>query len=309
MSEEERAAFEQTFVVDEDLFEQARVVEDELVEAYVRGMLSPAEREKFERNFLTTARRRARVEFTRGMLGNLAGQNKRLVAARESVGVAAARPSVRHLIASFLKAPAPAFGAALALLALLVGGWFLLRSPQQPEVARRAAPTPTAEAARADANANSTAVENVSTTPNENAPPDNAHEPLNARGGTPDKNRNAQAPRPPAADAAPTLALFAGTLRGGGETPVLHLPRNAPGANLRLHLDSDDYKVYHAEVVAPDGAPVFRSNNLRVKSSVINLYVPAGRLAQGDYLVKLSALNPQHEPESVADYALRVNRK
>ncbi len=307
MSEEERGAFERTFFEDEELFEQARVVEDELVEAYVRGTLAPAERERFERNFLTTARRRARVEFTRGMLDKLAGQNNEVAAARASVGVAAARPSLWDSIANLFKAPALAFGAGLALLALLVGGRFLLSNPKQPEVARQQpSPTPAARTTRPGANANSTAGENVSINPNENAPPDNVNASLNARGGTPAKNQNAKEPKPPAGAAAPTLALFAGAVRGEGKTAVLNLPRIAPGANLRLHLDSVDYKAYRAEVVDPAGVSVFRSNNLRASGSVVTLYVPAGRLAQGDYLIKLSGLDPHQEPESVADYAVRV---
>jgi hypothetical protein len=52
-----------------------------------------------------------------------------------------------------------------------------------------------------------------------------------------------------------------------------------------------------------------QNNNLKAKNSKINLFVPAQKLQKGDYIVKLSALNPQNENESVADYSFRVNRK
>ncbi len=86
MSEDERAAFEEMFVADEDLFERVRAGEDELIEAYLRGTLRSGEKEIFERSFLTTERRRSRVEFTRAMLDKLTGQRK--VAPKKNLGSA-----------------------------------------------------------------------------------------------------------------------------------------------------------------------------------------------------------------------------
>ena len=60
----------------------------------------------------------------------------------------------------------------------------------------------------------------------------------------------------------PVLALFAGGVRGEGTTPELNLPRDAPGANLQLHLERQDFKIYRVEIVDPEGGLTFRSNNL-----------------------------------------------
>lgn len=306
MSDDERVAFEAAFVADEGLFEQARTVEDELVEAYVRGTLAPTEREKFERSFLTNARRRGRVEFTRSMLGRIAEHRGEAVAAHKTVAPAAAHTSVWDSIVSLFKTPRLAYGAAFALLALIVGGWLLLRDPNRPELARQVTPTPTAQPIRSNRNETSPAVANTNSrleTPyNTNVSP-------NPKPETPDNNQNPKTPKRPANVTAPVLALFTGAVRGEGKTPELNLPQGASGASLRLHLESTDYKLYRAEVVDPDGKRVFRSNNLKAKNSVINLYVPARSLGRGDYLIKLSGLNPQNETESVADYVIRVNRK
>jgi hypothetical protein len=75
MPEDERTAFEEKFVTDEDLFEQMRVVEDELIESDIRGTLSAVEREKFEHSFLSTKPRRRRVAFARAMLDKFAEQS------------------------------------------------------------------------------------------------------------------------------------------------------------------------------------------------------------------------------------------
>lgn len=69
LSESERTEFEENFIADENLYEQIRVVEDELIENYVRGNLKAAARATFEKNFLTTATRREHTAFTRAMLG------------------------------------------------------------------------------------------------------------------------------------------------------------------------------------------------------------------------------------------------
>ena len=311
MSEAERRAFEEDFVADEALFERARVVEDELVEAYARGTLVPAERERFERNFLTSARRRGRVEFTRAMLGRLA-EGRGEAAPAKKTGEAAATPSAWDSIVNLFKTPAFAYGAAFALLAVIVGALVLLRGPNRPEVARQITPTPTAQPARATGNETPTAEGNAPVGPNANSPakiPNDANNSSNAGGATPNVNQPPQTPRRPAETPAPVLALFAGAVRGEGRTPVLKLPQGAQGARLQLHLESRDYKVYRAEVVDPDGAPVFRSGALSASGSIVNLYVPARSLRRGDYLVKLSALNPQKELESVADYSLRITRE
>jgi hypothetical protein len=311
MSEDERGAFEETFVADEELFEQMRVAEDELIEAYVRGTLAPSEREKFERGFLTTARRRDRVEFTRSMLGKLAGQKSEVVAAKKTQVVAAANPSAWNSLANLFKAPALAFGTALALVTLVISAWLLLRNPNRPEVVRQATPAPTAQTARPGAGDNTPPGENISPRSDANARKEGAGAdgaPSNASTEAPNRNQN-PVTRKPAEGVVPVLALVAGAVRGGGVTPVLNLPRGARGARLRLRLESQDYQIYHAEIVNPDGARVFRSGNLKAWNSTVSLFVPAGKLSPGDYLVKLSALNRQNEPESVADYALRVTRK
>lgn len=311
MSEEERGAFEETFVADEELFEQMRVAEDELIEAYVRGTLAPSEREKFERGFLTTERRRGRVEFTRSMLGKLAGQKAEAVAAIKTDGAAATNPSAWNSITNFFKAPALAFGTAVALFVLVVSAWLLLRNPNRPEIARQAIPTPTVQKAQPGADDNSPSGENAYPRSNANARrevPDDNSTPPTAKTETPNRNQN-PVPRKPADGVVPVLALAAGAVRGAGATPVLNLPQGARGARLRLRLESQDYQIYHAEIVSPEGARVFQSGNLRARNSTVSLFVPAGKLSPGDYLVKLSALNRQNEPESVADYALRVTRK
>lgn len=306
MSDDERSVFEKTFVADEVSFEQIRVVEDELLESYVRGTLPSVEKEKFERSFLTTDRRRDRVAFTRTMLDKLVQQNELAVAKKNEA--AAANPSVWQLIGDFFRTPQLAVGAAFVLLLLIVGGWFLLRDTNRSEIVRQAPPsvqnTPLNQpqnSPKRDEAVNS----NPETAEND---PDNKNAPPNANSKV-DKNPNSNSQKQIPSSVAPVLALFAGTVRGEGKLPQLNLPQPASGANLQLNIKGEPYKTYHAEIVDADGSLVFQISSLKATKSKLNFFVPAAKLQEGDFLVKLSAINRQHKSESVAEYPFRVQRK
>lgn len=68
LSEAEAGEFEQEYFQDQAVFEQLMVVEDELIDDYVSGTLSKKNEERFEKYFLTTAKRRQRVEFAKVLL-------------------------------------------------------------------------------------------------------------------------------------------------------------------------------------------------------------------------------------------------
>jgi len=69
VSETERENIEAEYLADAGVFEQVLIAEDELVDAYARGELSDGERRQFEKNFLTSARGRERVHFSRALTG------------------------------------------------------------------------------------------------------------------------------------------------------------------------------------------------------------------------------------------------
>lgn len=310
MPEDERTAFEEKFVADEDLFEQTRVVEDELIESYIRKTLSSAEREKFKRNFLSTESRRRRVAFTRTMLDKLADRKE--IAVAKNTEAAEGNPSVWDSIANFFKTPKLVFGAAFAILFLVFSLWFLVLKSPDNEIARQTTPTPTVQTIQPNQNQSSPSNQNVPVNSNANVTeknPANKNASPNANREAPNRNQNTDVRKPDSIGVAPVLALFAGMNRADGKMPELRLAKNASGANLQLNLESQDYKIYRVEIVDPDGNLIVQNNKLKARNSKINLFVPANKLKKGDYMIKLSALNPQNENESIADYSFRVNRK
>jgi hypothetical protein len=110
---------------------------------------------------------------------------------------------------------------------------------------------------------------------------------------TPNKNSNDQKRETIAVN--PVLVHFAGTVRSEGKTKELNLPKNAGRVVLQLNLESRDYKIYRAEVLTPDGVIISKKDRLNARNSKINFSVLARKLSRGDYIVKVSGINPQNE--------------
>lgn len=64
---ENSAIVEERFMADDEFYQQLLVVEDELVDEYLAGLLTGAESERFENYFLATPERREKLRFTRNL--------------------------------------------------------------------------------------------------------------------------------------------------------------------------------------------------------------------------------------------------
>ena len=86
LSADDQARFEETYLTDEDLFEQLRAVEEELIEDYVKGQLSEPERHRFERHYLASDQRRARIQTAKELVEECSLQSSVQVAAQDPIG-------------------------------------------------------------------------------------------------------------------------------------------------------------------------------------------------------------------------------
>jgi hypothetical protein len=115
VSDEERTALEQKYFADDELFEQIVEAQNELVDAYLSGSLTPSQRKRFEERFLTTGSGSDSVKF--------AGALRRLVASREAQPVRRrARFDIRTLAI-----------AASAAFILFAAAWVIVSSSQRRE--------------------------------------------------------------------------------------------------------------------------------------------------------------------------------
>lgn len=126
LSEEEQSLLEEEYFDDPAFFQEVRARRDDLIDAYLRGELSPDERARFETYFMATPRRRERVEFARALM-------KTVDQAQASEALTTARQVPIRWWKSLLiplvpyQRPIIALG---VLVIIFIGGWLLLRSPR-----------------------------------------------------------------------------------------------------------------------------------------------------------------------------------
>jgi len=71
LPEQEAVEFEEQCFADDALFEETSALENDLIDSFVRGELSEAERQQFEKGYLISPARRANVQFSRVLAGHL----------------------------------------------------------------------------------------------------------------------------------------------------------------------------------------------------------------------------------------------
>jgi hypothetical protein len=77
LEEEEQDRIEQRYFTDPELLALVEATEDDLIDAYVRGELSAADRARFESHFLRSRRRRERVKTAEALLAQLPSKSSR----------------------------------------------------------------------------------------------------------------------------------------------------------------------------------------------------------------------------------------
>lgn len=134
LSEEEAERFEEECFAAEDWPDQLTLAEEDLIEDYLREELTPERRKRFEQSYLTTAARLERVRMAAALLRHTDEQRAGAEAVEENVGgVSAKKETPTNWFRNFWSGEswAPRAALALAVLAIIVGGWWLLR-PRTP---------------------------------------------------------------------------------------------------------------------------------------------------------------------------------
>src|SRR5579859_7720445 len=71
LPEQEAVEFEEQCFTDDALFEETSALENDLIDSFVRGELPEDERQQFEKGYLISPARRANVQFSRVLAGQL----------------------------------------------------------------------------------------------------------------------------------------------------------------------------------------------------------------------------------------------
>lgn len=300
LPEQEQSKLEERLMTDDGFFKQLRVIEDELIDDYVHGLLSQADRERFEAHFLSAPERRRQLSFARALDRYVSGPNNTKVAQAED-------PSSwwKSLLALF-RSRHPALSLAFAAGALLLaagGTWLAIiatRDEQPPTYMRvgQKGSEPASEPA---------------TPVTEPAPQDKRAEDRKPEPSPPPANRSRPAPfeRSPSPPPRIAVTVFPVGVRSSGQIGRIRPEPGERSVRLQLSLIEDRYQSYRAEIKKAGHKDKFPPQD-RLKAidadsgRAVFLRIPLDRYSPGDYSVTLMGRNAAGELEDVSTYIFRV---
>lgn len=308
LDEGERDRVEERYQSDDDFYLRLRVAEDELLDAYAAGELSGADREMFERAYLSNPSRLRKVEANEELLELIARQSP-------------PRPSrLRGFVGSLLRAvPGRRMSLQYSLAGLLLVAafagllWWLLadRSRARGEL----------EQARAEWRQKEEEYRRrLAESGQRPAPPSPAETPAAPPAERPPGERVEQAQRPPKQDGAkkdgrsergaPSPVVAFALLRGGLRSPdagaqaPLVIPRRAVLVRLSVDLERNRYQDYRVSIHKVGGGEVLNRRVAKgrqgASSERVRVDLPASLLRSGDYILKVTGSDPLGEEEILA---------
>jgi hypothetical protein len=294
LSEIQQATLENEYFRDRRVFDQVVQLETELVDKYARGLLSPAERERFEQHYLAHPIRLDRANFATALAAKID---------QTTPVEPVLRPDAESLfrrIFYFSPQPMLAWISAVAILFLSAGVvWFFVENrglrdqvalQQQREQQLQQQTTRDREYAEQLA-----------------AELERQRE----------LQRNSSSP-PPEPKRAPTFASLILTVAGtrGSESAapsVLVVPSGTNEVRLQLKLRESSYPSYRAVLQLAGGPEMFAWRRTTIHphqaGATVFLTLPAEKLASGDYVLTLRGVNQIGEVEDVSKSLFRVERK
>jgi hypothetical protein len=299
LSEQEAERLDELGIADDAFAWRLSAVENDLVDAYVRGELSAEDLAQFKSSYLSSAYQVQKVEFAEA-LRSIDSMVSAAAQAAPARTVARSSPSVgpperlrpwRWLAVPRLPLQ---WGFAGATVALLFAASYLLqenaRLGRQPIEVQG---TPTA----------------VDQQQQELLRQLNDQRAANAAMA---KELNGLRETPPNLDQIKTLsALLLPPTRGTGRIPTVSVPAGTNLVVLLLALEADEFQTYRVGLKdAATTRTVWRSGNLEPASSgttkTVSLTFPARLLKQRNYVLELSGVLPSGRAKFISGYPIRV---
>lgn len=291
LPEDEAERLDELSVVDQEFAWRLEAVENDLVDAYLRGELSASEREQFRKRYLSSPRRREKVKFASGLLA-LEQRTPALPEKQSTKRRAAREESAPGFLSRLFSVPQAGlqwgFASAACVLLFAAGYLFL----QNARLSREIHETQAQHAALAQKEMD---LERQISRQNEQ----------NAQA------LNARPPAPPMQfDHLTAVALFlTPPMRGATQLPTLAVPPGTQLVVLSLGLETREFATYEAslKVLATDRL-VWRGiahPNSSGGKKTVTVSFPSGLLTQQSYMVQLAG-QTEGRSEIVASYPFRV---
>jgi hypothetical protein len=295
LPEAEAEALEQQVFTEDETFEQLWQIENGLVDGYVRGRLSPVDREKFERHYLISPVHRQRVRVSQELLKK----------ADSSLAEAEVdEPEISWRTKLLGKSDSSGswwrFAAAATILLLIACSlWLSLdRLRLRREVERLAVESEGRRGREQEL------AEQISAAHNQN---EEMRAELDRLHG--EQNGGAQtAPRP--IRGLLSFILSPRLIRGGNDPQSLAIPRTKGVVRLLMRVEQGDSRIFQAAVREVGGRQIWMRSTLKPRPEstdyAVTAEIPTEILITGDYILKLSVLDSAGEPEEVNSYFFRI---
>jgi hypothetical protein len=295
LPEEEQSALEQTFLADGEAFEQVWAVENELVDRYVRGGLTPAEKHLFEVNYLASPVHRERVEFAKDLV-HYTDSNK------ESEADFGTAHSSWSLFAGWR---ANRFRWALVAVALFaaMSVWLFTQNMRLREQINQLQQAEGFEQQirelekelKAQREQSDELAAELAYWREEQSPPDGPQTPAD-RG----EHRSVI-----------SFVLSPLLMRGSSEPEQLRIPKEANAVLLKMNVQAPDGRNFKASLRTVEGNQVLIRSGIKARTkqtngSAVSVSIPAAKIPTGDYILTLSAENKTNESEEINRYFFRV---
>jgi hypothetical protein len=292
LTEEEQARVEDRAFADRDYMGAMDAAEADLIDAWVSGELTPADRRAFERRFLTSPQRLGKVEFARALA--------RVTSEAEPVAVRAPKPAAWRSWLEPVRLWNPALrlaGAAIAVVCVAGGTWLVIENDSMRsrvsvlEAQRRELELRTNGLKQELGQAQSRAEGLAAQAQNRPGP--------------------SEAPRAPLVA---SLVLMGGVSRAESRVEQLVLDRGTQIAQIKIQLeDRDDYPRFRAELRTRSGREILSLGDLSRRRAgegfMVSMDLPAGTLATGEYELTLKGVRDGQEPQDIGYYYFRAVKR
>jgi hypothetical protein len=301
ISEAEASSLEEEFFTDDERFEQLWEIENMLVDSYVRGRLSPEDREKFERHYLASPVHIERVAFARGLIEKADSLGTKAPA----VELKAPRSSWLARLSEIMGLSPAAWRVAMAaamLLLVVASIWLLaerarlrnqfeqLRTENQAQRQTQQELSDQIAAGRGESEKLTAEIERLR---------------AEQSAATEESTSPQEGPSP---RSILSFVLSPMLTRSSSDPQTLALSATTDRVRLQMRLPQTDARRFHVGVRTIEGKPLWNQqlNKPRANNSLLTIQIPANQLKVEDYFLTLSALNSKGELEELERYFFRV---
>ena len=299
LSEQETERLDELSVVDDDFAARLNTVENDLVDAYVRGELPAEEARRFQSSYLSSPRRREKVRFAATLVSfEQRAANRPMVASPEAGRAEKKRESAGKRVfgrwfGTSRRASmwvAAQWGLAGAALLLLVAGGYLLNSNRGLRQEVKKADTDRAALVQQLGQLQQQIAIRAAATPT---------------------NQGAQDRSPLALDHLGVAAfMLSPSLRGAAALPTVSWSANTDLVVLLLELESSEFSNYRVTIQDSSSRRVaWQDDAVKPVSEadrrVLSIAFPPSVLKSGNYVVQIEGVRTNGATELVSSYPFR----